>query len=102
MDCKALGLHCVKLGGGRQVASDVIDFSVGFVMNKKIGDKVKKGELLVTIHCHDHQMDMARLMAADMSKKDIIIETTKPRAKKKLIIEVQTQLAPIKKKNNKR
>ncbi len=97
MDCKSLGLHCVKLGGGRQKTTDKIDFAVGFVMNKKIGDKVKKGESLVTIHCHDSQMDIVRAISDEMSKKDITITATKPRAKKKLIIEVQTKFAPKKK-----
>lgn len=96
MDCKALGLHCVRLGGGRQKADDVIDFAVGFVMNKKIGDKVKKGEALVVIHCHHNQMAIAEEISLAMTKKDIIIQATKPRAKKKLIIEVQTKFAPKK------
>ncbi|MGZ3789446.1 MAG: thymidine phosphorylase [Bacteriovorax sp.] len=97
MDCKALGLHCVKLGGGRQKTTDTIDFAVGFELNKKIGDKVKKGEKLVTIHCHERQLKLAEEIAFSMSKKDIVIQTSKPRAKKKLIIEVQTKFAPTKK-----
>jgi pyrimidine-nucleoside phosphorylase len=97
MDCKALGMHCVQLGGGRQKTSDVIDFAVGFIMNKKIGDKVKKGEILVTIHCHDSQLSLAKEIGEAMTKKDIVIAATKPRSKKKLIIEVQTKFAPPKK-----
>ncbi len=31
-----------------------------------------------------------------MTKKDIVIQATKPRAKKKLIIEIQTKFAPKK------
>ena len=96
MDCKALGLHCVRLGGGRQKTSDVIDFAVGFVMNKKIGDKVKKGESLVTIHCHEKQKDIAESIAEQMVKADITIGATKSKNKKKLIIEVQTKFAPKK------
>ncbi len=96
MDCKALGLHCVRLGGGRKKTTDVIDYAVGFVMSKKIGDKVKKGETLATIHCHAEQTDIASEIANDMIKKDITITATKPRAKKKLIIEVQTKFAPKK------
>lgn len=96
MDCKALGMHCVHLGGGRQKATDVIDFAVGFIMNKKLGDKVKKGEVLVTIHYHDHQLAEAHAIGVAMIKKDIIVTATKPRAKKKLIIEVQTKFAPKK------
>ncbi len=97
INCKAMGLHCVHLGGGRQKTSDVIDFAVGFVMTKKLGDKVKKGDVLALIHCHGNQMDLALDIAKSMNKSDITIESTKPRNKKKLIIEVQTKFAPIKK-----
>jgi thymidine phosphorylase len=96
MDCKALGLHCVSLGGGRHKTSDVIDFATGFIMNKKIGDKVKKGELLATIHCHEKQLPLAADIGEAMIKKDITIQTNKPKAKKKLILEVQTKFAPKK------
>ncbi|MDD4975375.1 MAG: thymidine phosphorylase [Bacteriovorax sp.] len=102
INCKALGMHCVRLGGGRQKTSDVIDFAVGFIMNKKIGDKVKKGEVLVTIHCHDSQMALAKEIGEAMAKQDIIIAVTKPRSKKKLIIEVQTKFAPKKNISNKK
>jgi pyrimidine-nucleoside phosphorylase len=100
MDCKALGMHCVHLGGGRQKTSDVIDFAVGFVMNKKIGDKIKKGDILVTIHHHDNQLTIAKSIGEAMAKTDIVIGATKPRSKNKLIIEVQTKFAP--KKNTKK
>jgi pyrimidine-nucleoside phosphorylase len=96
MDCKALGMHCVQLGGGRQKTSDVIDFAVGFVMNKKIGDKIKKGDVLVTIHHHDNQLTIAKSIGAAMTKTDITIGATKPRSKNKLIIDVQTKFAPKK------
>lgn len=94
MDCKALGMHCVQLGGGRNKASDLIDFATGFILTKKIGDAVKKGEVLAVIHCHDNQKEIAANISEAMLKKDITILTVKPRAKKKLIIEVQTKFAP--------
>lgn len=98
MDCKALGLHCVQLGGGRKKTSDLIDFAVGFIMHKKIGDQIKKGDVLVTIHCHENQMAEAKLIAEAMTKKDISVQATKPKTKKKLIIEVQTKFSKTKKK----
>ena len=97
MECTELGKHCVRLGGGRQKTGDKIDFAVGFVMNKKIGDKVAKGEALMTIHCHNTQMKIAEEIALLVNSRDITIGATKPRAKKKLIIEVQTKFAPVKK-----
>ena len=98
MECTELGKHCVRLGGGRLKTGDKIDFAVGFVMNKKIGDKVAKGESLMTIHCHASQLKMAEEIAHAVTKKNITIGATKPRAKKKLIIEVQTEFASKKKK----
>lgn len=98
MDCKQLGMHCVRLGGGRNKTSDKIDFAVGFIMNKKIGDSVKKGELLVTIYCHKEQISLAGEIGAQMTKEDITISNVKPKTKKKLILDVQTQFAPTKKK----
>ncbi len=94
IDCKSLGMHCVRLGGGRLKTSDKIDFAVGFILNKKCGDKIKKGDTLATIHCHDHQLDLARELGLEMSSKDIVIKAVKNKTKKKLIIEVQTKFAP--------
>lgn len=97
MECTELGKHCVRLGGGRLKTGDKIDFAVGFVMNKKIGDKVAKGETLMTIHCHDSQIKIAEEIANLVTSRDIIVSSTKP-AKKKLIIEVQTSFATTKSK----
>lgn len=98
MECTELGKHCVRLGGGRQTTSDKIDFAVGFVMNKKIGDKVSKGDVLMTIHCHENQFRIAEEIANLVLTRDITIGATKPRTKKKLILDVHTQFAPQKKK----
>jgi pyrimidine-nucleoside phosphorylase len=102
MECTDLGKHGVRLGGGRMKTGDKIDFAVGFIMNKKIGDKVKKGESLMTIHCHESQLKLAEEIAELVTKKDITIGASKPRAKKKLIIDVQTKFAPKSKSTNKK
>ena len=39
----------MELGGGREKLDDVIDMSAGIILNKKIGDEVKEGELLATL-----------------------------------------------------
>lgn len=97
MNCTQLGLHCVRLGGGRTKATDLVDFAVGFVMNKKLGDAVKKGDVLLTLHCHANQMEIVKEITEAVQTRDMTITTAKPRGKKKLIIEVQTKFAPIKK-----
>ncbi len=50
---EAIGLAAMMLGAGRAKSSDVIDPAVGFMLEKKVGDTVKKGEALVTMHVND-------------------------------------------------
>ena len=45
-----IGKAATMLGAGRATKEDEIDLAVGLVLHKKIGDAVKKGEALVTIH----------------------------------------------------
>ncbi len=45
-----LGTLAMLLGAGRKTKEDEIDFGVGLVLNKKIGDKVEAGEALATIY----------------------------------------------------
>jgi pyrimidine-nucleoside phosphorylase len=39
----------MKIGGGRETKEDDIDPSVGVVLEKKIGDKVEKGDVLAKV-----------------------------------------------------
>ncbi len=50
VDPLAIGLAVVRLGGGRQQATDAIDPLVGVVLAKKAGDPVAAGDLLATVH----------------------------------------------------
>jgi len=50
-----IGLCSVALGAGRESVDSKIDMAVGFIINKKIGDMVKKGETLITVHYNDHK-----------------------------------------------
>jgi pyrimidine-nucleoside phosphorylase len=50
IDALGIGTYAMKLGAGRAVMSDIIDYSAGIVLNKKIGDYVSKGEVLCYIH----------------------------------------------------
>ena len=53
MDTRAIGLSIVTLGGGRRRAEDVIDHRVGLSGFCLVGDGVKKGDPLLTIHAAD-------------------------------------------------
>jgi pyrimidine-nucleoside phosphorylase len=48
--CEQLGVACVVLGGGREKKEDTIDPAVGLEFHKRIGDAVKRGEPLCTLH----------------------------------------------------
>ena len=45
-----LGVAAMKLGAGRAAKDDVIDYTAGLILNKKVGDKVNKGDLLITAY----------------------------------------------------
>ena len=50
---RAVGEAAVALGAGRTKKSDPIDHAVGFVIHKKVGDRVEAGEPLFTVHAND-------------------------------------------------
>src|SRR5467141_994765 len=49
-NCERFGIALAMLGGGREKKEDKIDHGVGLEFHKRIGDPVKKGEPLATIH----------------------------------------------------
>lgn len=52
IDAESIGVAAMYLGAGRATKDDPIDHAVGITLNKKIGDLVKKGEALVTLHAN--------------------------------------------------
>jgi pyrimidine-nucleoside phosphorylase len=60
-DCMEFGIALAMLGGGRETKEDKIDHGVGLEFHKRIGDRVEKGEPLVTIHYNsDAKLDEAK------------------------------------------
>ena len=55
INAEEVGKISVLLGAGRINKDDNIDYSVGIELNKKIGDKVSKGELLARIYANDEE-----------------------------------------------
>lgn len=53
IECEQVGLSAMILGGGRENKDSIIDLSVGLVLHKKVGDYVKEGERIATIHAND-------------------------------------------------
>ncbi|MBO8137124.1 MAG: pyrimidine-nucleoside phosphorylase [Desulfotomaculum sp.] len=52
-----IGTAAMLLGAGRAAKDAGIDLAVGLVLQKKIGDAVKKGEPLVTIHSNREDVE---------------------------------------------
>ena len=51
--CDEIGMCSLMLGGGRETKESEIDLSVGFVLEKKVGDYVKEGDVLAYMHTND-------------------------------------------------
>jgi pyrimidine-nucleoside phosphorylase len=49
-NCEQLGIALAMLGGGREKKEDAVDPGVGLEFHKRIGEPIKKGEPLLTIH----------------------------------------------------
>jgi pyrimidine-nucleoside phosphorylase len=67
IDTEKVGLAAVALGAGRERTDSIIDPAVGFVLVKKVGDKVSKGEPLAQLHVNDPAREaaiIARFQAA--------------------------------------
>ncbi len=58
-----IGTAAMLLGAGRATKESEIDLAVGLMLNKKVGDTVKAGDSLVTIHANRENVDdvMAKL-----------------------------------------
>jgi len=52
-----IGNSSMRLGGGRETLEDVIDMSAGILLNKKVGDYVKEGELLATAYTNKENVE---------------------------------------------
>jgi pyrimidine-nucleoside phosphorylase len=47
-----IGLASMKLGGGRETKEDIIDPMVGIVLEKKVGEHVKTGDVLAKVYAN--------------------------------------------------
>lgn len=50
IDAHLIGTAAMMLGAGREVKEAAIDLAVGIILDKKIGEKVSKGQKIATIH----------------------------------------------------
>ena len=50
---RLVGEAAVALGAGRSRKDDQIDYAVGLVIHRKVGDFVERGQPLFTVHAND-------------------------------------------------
>jgi pyrimidine-nucleoside phosphorylase len=58
-DARTVGEVSVRLGAGRAQKSDSIDHAVGIIVHAKVGDRLKAGDALFTIHANDRTAAVA-------------------------------------------
>lgn len=63
-DCEKIGTAAMLLGAGRAVKTDSVDMSAGIVFNKKLGDKVDKGEPIAYLHTNREYSDALELLSS--------------------------------------
>jgi len=63
-----IGVAAMKLGAGRETKDSIIDLAVGIMLNKKVGDEVKKGDALATIHSNREDVQEVMDMVHDSYK----------------------------------
>ncbi|MDO4965483.1 MAG: pyrimidine-nucleoside phosphorylase [Lachnospiraceae bacterium] len=54
IECEEVGMASLLLGGGRRSKTDEIDLWTGIILNKKVGDKVEKGECIAKLYANDN------------------------------------------------
>ena len=73
-----IGNAAKLLGAGREHKTDVLDLSVGIVMKVRPGDRVRRGDVLCTLHAGEKS---DRVAAYNLMKRSIRIGAEKPEAR---------------------
>lgn len=81
INAENVGKCSLALGAGRETKESTIDLSAGILLNKKVNDEVKKGDILAYIHSND----MKKANEVHDKLKDIFVIGEKSKKPKKLI-----------------
>jgi len=84
-NCEQFGIALAMLGGGREKKEDKIDPAVGLEFRKRIGDRVEKGEPLVTIR---YNADAKLAEAKNLIAASYQIGENAPREKLPLVLRI--------------
>ena len=55
IEAEEVGRAALVIGAGRETKESAIDYSVGIILVKKVGDKVSSGDILARVHINDMQ-----------------------------------------------
>ena len=77
IDARKVGEAAVLLGAGRARKSDLLDLAVGLTVHAKVGDRVKAGEPVLTLHAND-QSKLFEAKEHVITGIEISSEPTKP------------------------
>ena len=53
IDARGIGLAAMRLGAGHETLDDTIDHGVGITLSAKVGDAVRRGDVLATLRFND-------------------------------------------------
>ncbi|MCF6459713.1 pyrimidine-nucleoside phosphorylase [Clostridium sp. Cult3] len=87
LNAEEVGKCALALGAGRETMDSIIDLSAGIVLNKKVDDKVDKGDVLAYIHAND--IDKAKEVETRL--KELYIIGDKNKKNKKLVYGLVTK-----------
>ena len=84
MNALDIGKAAMRLGAGRETKDDAIWMDVGIDLHKKIGDPVRKGDVLATLYVRDKGIDEAKALVLnaitigqEVKKMPLILQTIK-------------------------
>ncbi|OZG55591.1 thymidine phosphorylase [Bifidobacterium tissieri] len=65
MRADEMGVASMMLGGGRATKDDKLDYAVGLTLDRKVGDTVKAGDRLLTIHANREDVENVKRLILD-------------------------------------
>lgn len=84
IDALKIGHAAMMLGAGREKLGDAIDYTAGITLEKKVGDKIKKGDVIAKAYTNKEEYSDAINMLNEaffytnvQNKKEIIIKIVK-------------------------
>ena len=87
IEAEEVGISAMILGAGRETKDDILDLSAGIVLEKKVGDYVKEGDILAYMYLNkEEKFEQAK--ERFINAYSIVKEKVEP---KKLIYGVVTQ-----------